>query len=1549
MLVALANYISRFKYGLIVLVILSFFVQLITPQVLASGISITDSSDLSQRAIWWNTSWRYRTEITVTAPAGTPLYDKQISTTVDWTSIFSSLGITGSTLDTNSLRLVEYTSAGHITYRQTNDVNRFETIPLYVSGTGNTTLEFVLPGTTSAAETRYFFLYFDTTDNSKSSKNYHYITTDTGSDFERTYREGPDTEHVIPITNTQTGFKAMTDRTTDGTNSTADLNLGLVNSDNTGYYLYYPFRYKKSGDSTNTRGFKTASYSKTSTPLYINVTGTFHGGTSASTVDTPTVDDEITGSGTIKYSNIIAAATNTSSVSNVQSFGVAQGTITVNINANITTASIAPQLISMFSGGAAATDIYYTNTSCNVVNDALTGTPVSFGTSCTKPIIMKNTGAAGAHTQLFQLDNLSYTSTSFNYSNNLQFVWNSSGIRSFLQYGSVANTWNSGDTVTYSFTYVSATKAYSYTTMQPILNSINATPTVNFGNSATYSLSLLKGQFYYFEGKAWDYIQNTVMNDGWGKSWNITYAHDVIGGTYQQAHDNDSSMGAGFMLYAASIKAAETGDSRYYTIADAYANYFLQLEAQDQIDNPTLPIGRANVGGRIPYGFNGGNTAINFNNDCGTNPDTGQSYGYAPAGKTSDCSSHEQMLTAALGLWQYHNLQSSKVSYHNQVHDLLIRMAAYHALGDINVVSDHTLDNIKVLMGLGGSSSGTPTDYASNRESGNGATNFYQCLTGTTYYAINVSSTTIKVATSLTNANNGTAIDITSAGSNSKVITSGGAFSISAVSTGTDVLTVGTNIATGTAIKFTTSGTVPGGLTDSGATSINTGAQSNTFWIDEFSDRLLPTKTDSKLAERYKVISNDTGIATKYSSFFNYYTLTNANAIWGYTYGEFPAVGMLKSMTGDSFVCPPSASPYADLSVTAAGGLRDGLSGRMTQHASVVAWSALHNPSGKMQIIDSSGSAVDGPLYTDWLQNALITITGLLMNDNGGIRDSVIGSLGNASGLGSDLLTKDTLTIDFSGYFLTTMDFYHMLDTNTSKPTPQNNLDYINTFKQDDKTTTIQYLASGNTINQTMVIPNKNQPIVAGGVFSSPTLTFGTDGQATELSNNTVSLSANLSGSALLSGTVSQVPMTITPSTSTVSVTMHPDTDLASNYYKWNMSSSGEPTVTVTVGNMPANASVQFLVDGNGYKTATTDNSGSITFNYTGGFSNHTFEINPVTSGSHSSSSITTGSTPGAATVCTDTPPTNVPQLLYAALPQNSSSVLLYFSDALGSVDHYTLEYGTSSNIYPYGQTNIGTYGIRTYLVKLLNPHTKYYFRVKAANGCASGPWSNEISTTTLRQSQTNTFVSSTFEPAAPETSPKPDDTSPTNTPSTCQSYTVKPGDTLWSIASQQLKDGSKYEQIISLNKETYPSLGTSHDLSIGWTLNLGCDQNDPTVLGASHTYDLNIKVTDTKGHPLKGIQVTVHSTPKQATTDKDGLAKFQGLEQGEHQILISSSQGQGEETINLSGDTKEFNVSIQLNPSNTFISPLALTIIGCLVAVIVVLVVVTVKKRFYS
>jgi hypothetical protein len=96
-----------------------------------------------------------------------------------------------------------------------------------------------------------------------------------------------------------------------------------------------------------------------------------------------------------------------------------------------------------------------------------------------------------------------------------------------------------------------------------------------------------------------------------------------------------------------------------------------------------------------------------------------------------------------------------------------------------------------------------------------------------------------------------------------------------------------------------------------------------------------------------------------------------------------------------------------------------------------------------------------------------------------------------------------------------------------------------------------------------------------------------------------------------------------------------------------------------------------------------------------------------------------------SAPTCNSTTPTAAPTLTGTSNSNNSANLVW---TPVTPVDHYMIRYGTTAGNYIYGAANVGN--VTSFLVQALSGNTTYYFQVAGVNGCAPGPWSNEVAIT---------------------------------------------------------------------------------------------------------------------------------------------------------------------------------------------------------------------------
>lgn len=95
---------------------------------------------------------------------------------------------------------------------------------------------------------------------------------------------------------------------------------------------------------------------------------------------------------------------------------------------------------------------------------------------------------------------------------------------------------------------------------------------------------------------------------------------------------------------------------------------------------------------------------------------------------------------------------------------------------------------------------------------------------------------------------------------------------------------------------------------------------------------------------------------------------------------------------------------------------------------------------------------------------------------------------------------------------------------------------------------------------------------------------------------------------------------------------------------------------------------------------------------------------------------------------CSSTAPASAPSLYQVVAANDKATV--YFAPPSDTFDGFTISYGLDSNADAYNATfNQGNTGSAIkYTISSLTPNTKYYFKVRANNGCANGPWSSVLS-----------------------------------------------------------------------------------------------------------------------------------------------------------------------------------------------------------------------------
>lgn len=97
---------------------------------------------------------------------------------------------------------------------------------------------------------------------------------------------------------------------------------------------------------------------------------------------------------------------------------------------------------------------------------------------------------------------------------------------------------------------------------------------------------------------------------------------------------------------------------------------------------------------------------------------------------------------------------------------------------------------------------------------------------------------------------------------------------------------------------------------------------------------------------------------------------------------------------------------------------------------------------------------------------------------------------------------------------------------------------------------------------------------------------------------------------------------------------------------------------------------------------------------------------------------------------CTSQKPLSAPDLFQ--INAKHESLVLYFSPAMGPQDRYAILYGTKPDEELWGYEFLSqSTGVISVEIGELQRNTRYFFKVRAGNGCMPGDWSNTLSAST--------------------------------------------------------------------------------------------------------------------------------------------------------------------------------------------------------------------------
>jgi len=292
----------------------------------------------------------------------------------------------------------------------------------------------------------------------------------------------------------------------------------------------------------------------------------------------------------------------------------------------------------------------------------------------------------------------------------------------------------------------------------------------------------------------------------------------------------------------------------------------------------------------------------------------------------------------------------------------------------------------------------------------------------------------------------------------------------------------------------------------------------------------------------------------------------------------------------------------------------------------------------------------------------------------------------------------------------------------------------------------------------------------------------------------------------------------------------------------------------------------------------------------------------------------------GNTLVCTQKSPTKIP-VINSIIWEGNSALITFttVNDASGYQIYYSQNESADefSDQFNYS----GPLWITTRKINYLDKNKTYYFKIRAVKDCAASDFSQKYGLNSVQvffEPPKETIVEKISEvPIVKEIVDKQIEVEnvevkPKEEPKII-SYIVQQGDSLWKIAKNFFVDIKD----IKLPSVDFKKLvaGISINIDLTKLTPKQIEKVAPELSPNTNGYDLDVKVLAYNNQPIKGVKVTLHSNPKEATTNELGVASFKNVEPGKHEVFLAYGDYKGGgQALNVTGDNKNIEMVMQVN-----------------------------------